>query len=70
MRIDIKEPYEEKLLRDAQKMGMSPTQYLCYLLDITEVEEPKQQKLTISKPVSKVRRRPGSSGSWDVNYTG
>lgn len=70
MRIDIKDSYEEKLLRDAQKMGMSPTQYLCYLLDIIEVEEPKQQKLTVSKPVSRVRRRPGSAGSWDVNCTG
>ncbi len=69
MSIDIKDSYEEKLLRDAQKMGMSPTQYLCYLLDITEVEEPKQQKLTISKPIPKVARRIGSTGSWDVNYT-
>mgnify|MGYP001183660867 CR=1 FL=1 len=69
MRIDIKEPYDEKLLRDAQKLNMSPTQYLCYLLDLIEIEEPKQQKLMISKPSPRVKRKtnPGG-GSWDVNY--
>ncbi|MCA0387935.1 MAG: hypothetical protein LCH52_05515 [Bacteroidetes bacterium] len=67
MRIDIKEPHDEKLLQDAQRMGMSPTQYICYLLDNIEVEEPKQQKLVITKPSPKVKRKSGGS-TWDANF--
>lgn len=65
MRIDIKEPFDTILLQNAQKMGMSPTQYICYLLDNVIVEVPKQERIIISKPVPRViKRKP--PGDWNV----
>jgi hypothetical protein len=67
MRIDIKEYLEEKLLKDSAVMGMSPTQYIHYLVEHYEV---KQAEKTIIQPQQKIQRMPGSGfvSGWRKKY--
>jgi hypothetical protein len=60
MRIEIKPENQEKLIRDAQNMGMSYTDYINYLICVTEVEIPEQPKILLKKPKKPLIRQRGN----------
>lgn len=68
MRIEItNQEIEDKLIQDAAKMGMSPTQYICYMITMTEVKQ--IEKIQISPPVPElkkkiIKQKPGFVKNW------
>lgn len=54
MKITIETFLEEKLLLDSEKMQMSPTRYINFLIEQIDIEVPAQAKITIVKEVPKL----------------
>lgn len=50
MRVEIRPENEEKILQDSAQMGMTPTDYVNYLVTLIEIEAPVQPKLLVKKP--------------------
>ncbi len=49
MKIKIYSHNEDKLLREANKLFMSPTQYVNYLIEITTIEKPRIKQVVYAK---------------------
>jgi len=48
MKIQIEQALEEKLLKTAEQLRMSPTQYVNFLIDQIEIQIPKLEKTVVS----------------------
>lgn len=73
MKITIETFLEEKLLKDADKMQMSPTRYINFLIEQIDIEVPEQAKITIVKEVprlnaNKVQRGINNQPSFIKDY--
>ena len=47
MRIEIQVSLEEKLLKQAKELNMSPTQFVNFLIENIDIELPRIEKVTV-----------------------